>query len=379
MKILLVGISTRFMAQSAAAAGYEVISLDFFGDRDQPPAAEVIALGRDLQRPLTVSDLASAALPISERVDGVMVVSGLENDPSFFPILGSVENAWNNPPAAVRLVRDVGFLKKVVQGSRVRFPETLLPGEPAPQSGIWVMKDLRKSGGSGVQIWDGCTPPGQGCVLQRYIPGALYSMAFAANGGEAVILGGTHQYAGVNALGAPPFAWCGNTAPMMDEELQKLLVPFVHRLVKQTGLRGINGIDFMVSEGAAWLLEVNPRPGASVELLERLYGFNAFQVHTEACQGRLPDTPIRDTREAVGKGIFYARRAVQVVDHPDWLGGGFADIPHPGEVIPAGAPICTLFETGEDARACWDRILARASAIEARPGYLVEGITEMAG
>ena len=44
MKVLLVGIVTREMAQSAVAAGYDVISPDYFGDSDQPTSAKVYSL-----------------------------------------------------------------------------------------------------------------------------------------------------------------------------------------------------------------------------------------------------------------------------------------------------------------------------------------------
>ena len=108
------------------------------------------------------------------------------------------------------------------------------------------------------------------------------------------------------------------------------------------------------------MLEVNPRPPASLELFERLLEGNAFAWHVEACEGRLPALPVLPPSPAWAKGILYARQDISVGDTHSWATQGAADIPHPGESIPAGAPICTLLAQGSDAAAAWQKILDKA-------------------
>ena len=46
--VLVVGVSTRAIAESAARAGWRVTSYDAFGDLDQPPQERIVDLERDL-------------------------------------------------------------------------------------------------------------------------------------------------------------------------------------------------------------------------------------------------------------------------------------------------------------------------------------------
>ena len=361
MKILLVGISTRALAQSASAAGYEIISLDFFGDSDQPAGAEVHSLVRDFGQPPELIALAHSARNFLPRVARVVVEAGLENEPALLEFCPS-DKRWGNSAETVARVRDLNQIRKVLQGTGMHLPEVICPGEALPAGGHYLVKDSAHSGGRGVREWDGHTAPGEREVLQRFVAGELASVCFIADGREVRPLGLTRQYAGERGLGAPAFAWCGNVAPWGDPELENVVLDAAAVLTESFGLVGLNGIDFIVQDGEPFLLEINPRPPASFELFERLLGVNAFQLHVEACQKQLPATlPPAPAGLAWGKGILYARGDLQVGDTRSWAEQDISDIPHPGEQISAGAPVCTIFSKGSDAVGCWAHVLARAS------------------
>jgi predicted ATP-grasp superfamily ATP-dependent carboligase len=364
MKVLLVGVSTRSMAQSAIAAGNEVVSLDYFGDRDQPAAAKVFALGRDFDLPLTYANLANAVRQLVAGVDAGVFGSGVENEPALLdacqeiPVLG-------NTMEAMQGVRDLHRLGEILRATPLTLPETCFFGDPLPKKGRWLVKDLSRSGGSGVKEWDGTIALHRGQVLQRRLEGRLCSATFLADGKQTVLLGLTRQYAGVSELGASGFAWCGNVAPLLFPELETKLLEAANAMALSFGLRGLNGIDFIVNEGTPALLEVNPRYPGSVELLERVRGVNAFQLHVEACQGRLPQLqPISGWRQAWGKGILYARQALRAGDTSGWMERDIADVPHEGEEIPKGSPICTLLAPGNDLEDCWQNVLEKAGKLE---------------
>jgi len=364
LKVLLVGISTRALAQSAVRAGAEVISLDFFGDQDQPPGAQVLALGRDLQRPLTLAALAAEAAQRAGDCEAILVESGLENEPALLE-LGRPHQRMFNPARAVQWVRDLRRLGPVLAGSGLLLPEIVTPGEALPRSGEWLVKDGRHSGGQGVQRWNGRDAPGEAQLLERFVPGELYSACFLANGERARLLGMTRQYAGVEALAAPAFAWCGNVAPLIDADLERLLGGALEQVVRSSGLVGLNGLDFILGPGGPVLLEINPRPPASFELFERLLGINAFQLHLDGCRGRLPSHLPRPFQGRVwARGILYAREDWQAGDTSLWAAQGLADIPHPGERIPAGAPVCSILSRAGDLASGWQAVLERARSLE---------------
>jgi predicted ATP-grasp superfamily ATP-dependent carboligase len=134
-------------------------------------------------------------------------------------------------------------------------------------------------------------------------------------------------------------------------------------LTAEFGLVGLNGLDFIVQDGVPYAIEVNPRYSASMELIERAHGLSMFEVHVGACAGTLPAAPPASTR-VEGKAIVFARRDVTLGDTSGWLDqNSFADVPHPGERIRRGHPICTVFARETDAASCHRALLRRAAAV----------------
>jgi predicted ATP-grasp superfamily ATP-dependent carboligase len=56
---------------------------------------------------------------------------------------------------------------------------------------------------------------------------------------------------------------------------------------------------------------------------------------------------------------------VAVPDTTAWLAEGVRDVPHPGEVIRAGHPICTVLASGPTRARCQARLRAEAARIRA--------------
>ena len=129
-------------------------------------------------------------------------------------------------------------------------------------------------------------------------------------------------------------------------------------------LRGLFGVDFIWDGERAWTVEVNPRPTASLEAIEAAYGTGVFDAHLRACAGELPRIEAEPLR-AAGKAVLFATEDVIVGDSERWLERGVRDVPHPGERIAAGRPICTVVTTAatpDDALAGLEEQAARLRA-----------------
>jgi predicted ATP-grasp superfamily ATP-dependent carboligase len=138
--------------------------------------------------------------------------------------------------------------------------------------------------------------------------------------------------------------------------------------VTEFDLVGVNCIDFIARDGIAMPIEINPRWSASMELVERAHGVSVFGVHAAACAAsELPtfDLTRGDTDTPVtGKAIVFARHDVICGDTAAWLGDtSVRDVPHPGEHIPAGRPVCTVFASSRDADSCHTALIARANRL----------------
>jgi predicted ATP-grasp superfamily ATP-dependent carboligase len=136
-------------------------------------------------------------------------------------------------------------------------------------------------------------------------------------------------------------------------------------LTQEYGLRGLNGFDFVLRGDRPVVLEVNPRYCASMELVERATGASVWSLHLAACQGQLP-APVDEAPGVWGKAIVYASRTVAVPDTTAWLlDRGVRDVPHPGEVIRAGHPICTVLASGPTRSHCETALQTEAARIRA--------------
>jgi len=64
-----------------------------------------------------------------------------------------------------------------------------------------------------------------------------------------------------------------------------------------------------------------------------------------------------------GKAIVYARQDTVVADPRMWRVADLADIPHPGERIGCGHPICTVLAEADSADACVEALVRSAAAV----------------
>jgi predicted ATP-grasp superfamily ATP-dependent carboligase len=380
VRILIVGFSTRAIAESAVKGGYDVMTLDYFGDRDQKELVENYSMRRDFD-PSTSSGQAlgfsAEALWAASRsldFEAVVYISSLENYPHVMEKLAADHTLLGNDPATLRRVRDGGILRSFCQEEGVPFPATFLADEDLPGEGRWLRKPVRSGGGHGISMWRG-EPLDEHRLLQEYIEGTHASAAFVADGQNCVLLGITEQLIGCDKLGARGFAWCGNILPLALpprglDALLDAVEDMAAKLTRRFGLRGVNGFDFVLAmrggDLAPYLVEVNPRYTASMELMEWTYGLNVFDLHVRSCKGELPAFSLRENVHRpgfYGKAIIYAREDVVMPETAGWRAQGRRDIPFPGEKIEAHHPICTVLAQGESRDECWNRLLMAADAV----------------
>lgn len=368
--ILLAGVTVRMLAQLAVRAGYNVVALDYFGDSDLRATCPGRSLLRDEGLPYSAAALVEAAGALD--APAVVYTANLENFPAEVARLAQGRELLGNSPETLAQVRDPARLAAALHAGGFNFPKTFAAGfRPTLEPGRrWLWKPLAGGGGHGIRVWRGGLTPGEG-VFQEYLPGLAGSAAFVANEHGAVLLGLTEQLIGHRAFGAGGFTYCGNLVPprLPADELAALLQEvrsIISHLAATFRLRGLNGLDFIWQAGRAWTLEVNPRPSASLELLDLAYGLQVFGLHVRSFSGYLPDFDLAEALThgpAAGKAIVYAPREVRVGDTGAWAGQDICDIPHPGEVIRQGNPVCTLLATADTPAACLRQLRRRAAEL----------------
>lgn len=368
LHVLIAGVSTRAVAVSAARAGYRVTAVDAFADLDLRAVAEVLPLRED--GGTRFSPAAAATLSRTVEADAVAYTSNFENHPEAVAALAQGRRLLGNPAAVLRAVRNPIDLMRVLRHREFRVPATRATAPPAAlETHGWLLKPRRSGGGHGTTVWRIGRPISRRAYLQERIPGVTGSIVFAADGHRAVVLGLSRQLVGLRAFGARGFRYCGSLlasrrTPVFvhQAELLARATELAQAVTESFGLRGLNGVDFVARDGVPFPIEVNPRYAASMELVERATGASLFAIHLDACEGRLP--PPRDLpRRVHGKAIVYARRNVVVADLHAWPVAAIADVPHAGERIGRGHPICTMLAEAADGDRCQRALADGAAAI----------------
>jgi predicted ATP-grasp superfamily ATP-dependent carboligase len=380
-RLVVIGASCRAFAASAVAAGWRVHAADLFGDLDLAAVTEASVRVRDAPGgyPAALVDAVRAFPPAP-----ICYVGAVENHPEVIRAVAADRRLLGSPPEAIAAVRDPWSLRELVRAAGLECPESRRDPAGLPTDGSYLRKPLAGAGGRGIVPWDSAADAASvACHWQRRVVGESWSAAFAISAVGGRCIGASLQLMGRPWCHARPFAYCGSIdvpLAMVPGRLRDGLAALAPAL-SGCGLRGLVGVDFMVdAAGTPWVVEVNPRPTASMELLERATGESIAAAHVSACGGPVPaagTTPSAvDLRHA--KAVVYAPRQLFVdeaavarllewrrrwspaADRP-----AIADIPRPLDCIPAGGPICTVFAAAPTAAAAIAELRRRAAVIGA--------------
>ena len=320
-----------------------MVAFDLFGDLDLRRRASRVVTGGGL------SALVEAAL--AEPPGRVVYGASFENHPALVARLAERHALLGNAPETLRAVRDPIGLGATLRDAGFPFPRTSVTALPE-RTGAWLRKPLRGGGGTRVRDWRGGALP-RGTFLQQRIAGLACSAAAVGDGADAVVLGLTEQLVGERAFGVRGYRWCGNiTPPRLPAGEQEALLAqaraICSHLAGAFALRGAFGVDFIWDGERAWTHEVNPRPTASLEAIEAASGDRRPSTRT-CVAARVSCRAFEATcSRAAGKAVLFATEGVTIGDSERWLERGVRDVPHPGERIAAGHPICTLMTTAQD-------------------------------
>jgi uncharacterized protein len=329
VRVLVIAVSARMLAELAVADGYEVVALDYFGDVDLRAVAPGTT-GR--------SNDALAAIAADVDADAVVYGAGFENRPDLVRQLADARELLGTAPERLADVRDPWAVSAAARAAGAHFPETR--ASATRDGGAWLRKPRLGGGGRGVRRWKG-GPPRAGEILQRHVPGLSCSAVAIADGRRAAVLGLTEQL-----HRSPGFGWMGNVTPprLPDLELAELdgqLRAVCDEVAVRFGVRGAFSVDAIWDGRHAWILEVNPRPPASLEL----FGPGCFEAHVRGARGLdVPTGPALHGAKA--KLVLFADRDVCAPEPGWWPEGLVRDVPHAGEAIKRGAPVCTLVCVG---------------------------------
>ena len=353
--LAVAAFSARLLAEAAALDGHSVVALDLFGDADTRRASQrwcpIGAPGSMRIDAACVLD-ALHQLARQDRADviGWIPGSGFEGQPDLLEAGARILPLLGTPVDAVRGVRDPDAFFGVLTAHGIAHP-TVSQTAPADPDG-WLLKDANGCGGWHIRhagADPGVASEHAATYYQREMPGVPMSATFIADGAQAMLLGINELI--VRPLGMRPHVYGGCIGPVaVAPAVARRVDEAVRVLTAEFGLRGWCSLDFIRAGDAIGVLEVNPRPPASLGLYAQR---GMIDAQLRAClQGELPRAGALAARHVAGHEIVYAGRSLTLdATHAKHLANrtGVHDLPAAGARIAAGDPICSVSAAGDSA------------------------------
>ncbi len=362
-QVLIVALSARSLALAATRAGFAPHVVDLFGDVDtrRLAAASLVVpgeLGRGFDAD-ALSDAVARLAPAGQGAMGLVYGSGLEARPELLESLARGRRLWGNPPSVLRSIKDPAYFFGLLD--RLGLPHPEMRRDPPAEPSGWLAKGVGGAGGGHIRPLAIGAKPAAGRYFQRLVSGRPVSCLFLADGLRGMALGWSEQWP--DPAPDQPYRFGGAAQPAaVPAAVRRKIEEALSSLVAETGLRGLNSMDLMLeAAGAFHVLEINPRPGASLDIFDGDGEGALFGRHVRACDGVL-DRGWRPPRQATAMSVVYADRSLDVpagMPWPDWL----ADRPADGARIEEGAPVCTIMAAAPDLRAARLLVGGRARCV----------------
>ncbi len=359
--LLILAHSGRALAASARAAGHTPLVVDLFADCDTRALGGVWQVRSGAEGGFDAEALLQTARRVIDEHEPVGWVygSGVDRLSRVISDLARRCRLFGNRAEVAEICTRPRRFFSLLDRLDIAYPE--IRWDPPREPG-WLIK-RGGEGGLGVMVAegdDGCAGEG---YYQKWLPGPAYTLAFVAGGGRLLWSGFNRLYTkAYNSRLCFLFAGAINRTGL-DAPVRNIVGEYARRLGKYLDLQGWHGLDFMLdATGHPRVLELNPRPGAALELWEQP-GWSALEAHLRGCEAvavrARPAGGVRAFR------ILYAPDSLRIPEDwrwPVWC----SDLPAPGSRISAGRPVCSLHAEGETVGAVENILRQRANWLERR-------------
>lgn len=360
MAMLIAALSGRALAAAARRAGERCFVADLFADCDMVALADGYErLPGSIAAGFARAPLLDAAARWANRVSGMVYGTGFEADIDLLAALGSIVPLIGNPPDVLRMLKHPISFTRLLARLGLPHPETRLDH---PGGADWLRKAAGGSGGTHIQsaAAPADDPVRATVYFQRRVAGRPASALFLGDGRAARLIGFSEQWpAPTNEM---PFRYGGCAAPIrLPAPITGTIEDACAALTAATGMVGLNSLDLMIDGSEFHVLEINPRPGATLDVFDGFVAAPLWRWHCDGVAGRLPrSVPAASTGRAAT--VCYAPGRLTIppdIAWPDWV----ADRPPAGSIIEGDDPICTVSATGASVPAAKRALRRRTEAI----------------
>lgn len=356
--ILIAAISGRSLAAAARRAGLRPLVADLFNDADTVRLAErATRLSGSIQAGIDPHRLVETLRSLAEGHEPIALVygSGFERKPDAIEAVAKEFVVAGNTAQAIRQIKDPANLSRLCLELGISHPE--ISTEAPSEFAGWLTKIGGGAGGSHVKPASGDVA-GDGRYFQRFVTGRNLSALFVANGTSARIVGFSRQWSSPHP--GAPFRYGGAVRlRRYDRARTTQIATWLTALTQRVRLVGLCSADFIASDRDLSLIEINPRPGATLDIFDSEATPLLLQ-HLRAVSGATISVPAYGG--SVASAIAYTRKPIKAFPPIAWP-AMTADHQTSGTALDAGDPVCTVFATAHSASAAERAVKSRVKAL----------------
>ena len=252
-------------------------------------------------------------------------------------IISNRKNYGNNFET-IKKTKSKSFFEEL-QKQKINFPKI---SKQPKKSGKWLIKEYQSFGGTKVKTFKESQYINNKAYLQKFIDGDLISVQFFVEDKNIEILAICDQVTTNTKKG---FLIKSLVTKNIKINLAKKVYNLVKKISKTFLLKGINNLDLILQGKKIFLLEVNPRPGLSTNILHSNYK-NIFKIKS-------PKKKITYNGYH-SSTVIYARKKIKINQKKEiflkkiCFSKLFSELPNLGDIIKVDEPICLLHLKSKD-------------------------------
>ena len=361
-KLLLIGIDTRSMLNSALDLEYEIFSASYFSTSDTPTIKnqKIVLKESDgescgsFEENFDPKYILEFSRDFIDEVDYIIPISGVS--PSDFKkndkkkILGNKDvGELENKFKFYEEIKDEFLTPMTFKLNDIDEALEINKNYPNNQ---FIIKPFQGSGGYDVNLLNNDSDfefKDDEYIMQEYIKGINLSSSVLSNTTTAKNITNSRLLTMNDFKNNNDFRYVGNILPLTKksvmtpvnnfDKLKREMKTTSENLIKKFNLIGSNGVDFILNEDGLNIIEVNPRIQGTFECVEKTFGVNMLEAHIKACQGELINIP--EAKYYSYKKIIYSPTRMKY--HKMNLNNIY-DLPHIGSITEINEPLLTIIE-----------------------------------
>jgi len=346
--ILIVASSGRMLAQAVKNAGLKPLVIDLFADLDTQHCSEAFKRVPSLAK----NHLTPAVEHFIERYAVAYVIygSGFEYYIESLSYLGCRLLVLGNPSETFVRLHDKPIFFSRLDKLNIPYPDVCFVAPTSADN--WLVKPMQNQGGLGIKRYHPKNFTESAVYWQKFQGGTQHSVLFLADGKEARVIGFNTQWS-VDLGESQAFIFSGiiNSCDLLEQQKERL-TDWLKKLVPFFTLQGLNSLDFIQAGDKSFVLEINPRPSASMQL----YDTDLLIGHIKACLGELTDYGSHEG--FTGYQIVHAKQNVIISDKFEWP-SWCKDLPESGTTCRTGQPICSIIAHQNEAQSVMNELLIK--------------------